>query len=158
MITNEIKAKVFANYLGQTTSDKRELLGVTKCSHEMLKPDTYVAIFENEQEEFIEDIKLILRPLQSITDVEAIEMAKLFGEIDGKIILNRPSDLTNKDIHFSVQVYTNEPKFTSYSTPKQWRDAYGVNAYHWLQQKGFDLPHYLLGDKTLKEAELAIYE
>ncbi len=104
------------------------------------------------------NFKLVLKPLSAITDQDAIEMAKLFGGVDGKIILNRPEELNNKDIHFTVQVYTNEPEFTSYSTPKYWKDSYGMDAYQWLQSKGYDLPSFYLGGKTLRESGLAIYE
>lgn len=145
-VTDEIKRKVFAQYLGQPfrmiLNDKSFSIGECNLGTiQLLNP---------------EDI-LVLKPLITMPDEEAIEMAKIFGEVDGKIILNRPADLKNNDIHFTVQVYTNEPKFTSYSTPKYWSDGYGVKAYQWLQSKGYDLPHYLLNGKTLKECNLCVY-
>jgi hypothetical protein len=146
-ITNEIKITVFAQYLGQRWRWKGN--SVVKL---YLTDINTIGNPEYKDNEML----LELKPLTAITDEHAIEMAKLFGDVDGEIIINRPTDVTNKDIYFVVQVYTNKPKFTSYSTPKIWSDGYGVNAYQWLQSKGYDLPHYLLGGKTLIESGLAI--
>lgn len=147
-ITHEIKAKSLAPYLFQRVV---KMNGDTELQLLTLLKITEWFTLNNEY-------KLVLKPLTLITDEDAIEMAELFGGVHGKILLNRPADLENNDIHFAVQVYTNEPKYTTYCTPKYWTDGYGVKAYQFLQSKGYDLPTYLLDGKTLKESGLAIYE
>ena len=142
----DVKRKVFSQYVGQSmkvimNSGKAEICECNVSTISLLNP---------------EDV-LILRPLIDITDDEAIEMAKMFGNIKrDALVLNRPTDLLNDDIHFAVQVYCKVP-YASYETPKYWRDGYGVFAYQWLQSKGFDLPHYLLGEKTLYQSGLCEY-
>lgn len=155
-IAKEIKLKIFAQYLGQMvyrggTPDEK-LVGVT---------DDSLIYDDGDEFNIFNDHKLLLRPLTSITDDEAIEMAKLFGcdsLKNAKLLINRPEDKNNPDINFSVQVYTLSPEYMSYSTPKYWSNGYGTNEYQWLQTKGFDLPHYLLGGKTLKECDLCYYQ
>lgn len=151
-LSNEIKKQISFQYFGQQYRYKNEfgtfggIIGNDESLHHFPKHISS------------DSFRIILKPLISITDEEAIEMAKIFGGVDGEIILNRPTDLKNDDIHFSVQVYRNVPDFKSYSTPKYWIDGYGIEAYQWLQSKGYDLPHYLLGGKTLQESGLAIYK
>ena len=176
-ISTEIKAKVISQYLGQTCQTMTRqaqgqglpfkfLKGVLK-EIDLGMIDGFIGLLlENETNVTnhtnynTDQCKLILKPLIEITDEDAIEMAKLFGGIEGDVELNRPTDLTNEDIFFAVQVIQIEPEWASYCTPKKWRNinGYGTNAYQWLQTKGYDMPHYLLGGKTLHEAGLAIYE
>ena len=146
-ITRNIKAKVFAQYLGQKHSGSIHTLAK---EIEMIYGD----------EKFDRNIiKLILKPLSSITDEDAIEMAELFGGIKGDVTINRPTDLTNNDIHFTVQIHQGEKNtWKSFSVPKH-IDEHTPNGYcQFLMSKGYDLHQYLLGGKTLKEADLAIYE
>ncbi len=156
-ITSKIKCKIFSQYLGESILIFEP--NIDPVSHWLEGIDFDLKQVIAERVNYNPDwIKLILRPLTDITNEEAIEMAELCGGIKGEILLNRPENLKDKDIHFSVQVYTNKPKFSSYSTPKYWTDSYGATAYQYLQSKGFDLPHYLLGGKTLEQSGLAIYK
>ena len=146
-ITNDIKAKVFAQYLGQkarltgnvTLSTLRGVLindhkhwcvwltGKTQSSEES-KGLSYA----------IEDCKLILKPLSEITDEDAIEVCKLqWGN------------------HYTENKLINALLSSVRSIEPQ---AYFANAYQFLQSRGYDLPQYLLGGKTLHECNLAIYE
>ncbi len=155
-ISNEIIAKVLSPYRGHKVKDyyNEEIMTLTGISDDGVTI-TSRNMFKHNRD--FKEIKLILKPLQSMSDEDAIEMAKIFGGISGEIILNRPTDLKNKDIHFTVQVYTNKPKFTTYSTPKYLTDSFGYKEYQWLQSKGYDTPHPLLNDKTLEESGLAIH-
>lgn len=153
-IKNETIAKVFSQYLGGTINHSGRniyLMGVNMSDSTFRDENGFIYYIDN-------TTKIILKPFSAMSDKDAIEMAKKFGGIKGKVHLNRPTDLENKNIHFTVQVIVDEPLWKSYSTPKYWRDGYGVMAYQWLQLKGYDLPHYLLRGKTLYEAGLAIYE
>lgn len=153
-ITDKIKAKVFAQYLGQQVETKHNFE-----DKGIVSPALLDLILEGALtlEGWWEGAKLILKPLTEITDEEAVEMARLFNGIEGPIKINRPTDINNPDIHFVVQVY-NEKPFKDWCFPKTWSDARGVMFYQYLQSKGYDLPNYYLGEKTLLEAGLAIYK
>lgn len=153
-ITNDIKAKVFAQYLGQKfhlAEKNRELqvYGITTFG---------VVNVVGEVTYALDKVKPILKPLSAITDEDAIEMANLFGGITGSVTINRPTDLTNTDIHFTVQIHQGEkdtwksfcvPKYISANTPNGFCQ--------FLISKGYDIPNYLLQYKTLHQAGLAIY-
>lgn len=146
-ITNEIKAKVFAQYLGEVLTCHRGsgiLEGVSIGAPEMFvitanENSRITEYFENN-----EDATLFLRPISAITDEDAIEVAKL-GQITGvsedKFALHGRLLLG----HY-IQRQTNVSGLSWFAILQ------------YLQSKGYDLPHYLLGGKTLKEAGLAIYE
>lgn len=152
-ITNEIKKVVLAMYLGQKASI--QLKGTSDIGYEdgINTLDGFLLDWQDE----LEYLKVNLKPITEITDEDAIEMAKIFGGVDGEIMINRPTDVTNKDIYFVIQIFTNKPSWTTYSIPKEWGDNHGTSAYQYLASKGYDLPHYLLGGKTLYESGLAIY-
>jgi hypothetical protein len=78
---------------------------------------------------------LIVKPLSSITDEEVIEVAKLCG-VDAEIV----------GVAYISGMIQSASKAISYV------------GFQYLQSKGYDLPQYLLGGKTLYEAGLAIYE
>lgn len=147
VITLDVKSKIFAQYFGSEYIYKNEF-GSFKGTIE----------FGHNTKSHIENknSRILLKKLINISDEDAIEMAKIFGGIDGEIILNRPTDLQNNDIHFSVQVYTEEPKFTSYTTPKYWMDGYGVKPYQWLVSKGYALPYMDYSVEDL--VELGVYK
>ncbi len=133
-ITNKIKSKVFAQYLwGETTHSE----------YPMLTPSEVNENYKNNFKEGNEDVKLILKPLSGITDDDAFEVANLLnfkhrnienGKAFVKELIARDSSV----IHF-------HPLFI-------------MDVYQYLISKGYDLPNYLLGGKTLQEAGLAIYE
>lgn len=155
-IINEIKAKVMMQYWGQDLSIPDyfgyELEGVSGLSvkafgrnngmHELFK---------------LEACKLILKPLSSITGEDAIEAVKHFG--DDPFVFER----TKHSIE--VCFFNRGAMSIAYdgvisdvgNSPTKNGFNYFL-AYQLLQYKGYDLPHYLLGGATLKEAGLAIYE
>ncbi len=135
-ITNDIKAKVFAQYLGQKYNDG-----------DLEEPQ----IFPVEAETFscfelypngMNSAKLILKPLSAITDEDAIEVARILG------------------YHPTQEKGTIGRRFAN-SFSEVWHSQKPFDllcAFQYLQSKGYDLPSYLLGGKTLHEAGLAIYE
>lgn len=155
VITSDVKAKIFAQYIGQIFIHRFLTPAVVEPSD--LLQVTYTTCSKIQEDHCLfSGIQVVLKSLQNISDEDAIEMARKFGGVDGEIILNRPSDLQNNDIHFSVQVYTEDPKFTSYTTPKYWMDGYGVKPYQWLVSKGYALPYM---DYSVEElVELGVYK
>lgn len=124
-IAEEVKAKVFALYLGQTCIDsdnkKHHILGIS-LEEAMIQVDG-----DNHDVDWwnFDAVKLILKPLSSITDEDAIECG-----------------------------------WKQIMSLKEFADAKSVRpleVYQRLINKGYDLPQYLLGGKTLKETGLAIY-
>lgn len=145
-ITNEIKAKVMMQYWGQDLSIPDyfgyELEGVSGLSvkafgrnngmHELFK---------------LEACKLILKPLSSITDEDATELACIHK---WKELWEEDSFMDEEAINRSLIEKGNDMVTTElFKLP--------FKGYQFLQYKGYDLPQYLLGGKTLKEAGLAIY-
>jgi hypothetical protein len=148
-ITNEIKAKVFASFLNENTfwqdCDRApfKLLGIdtTKSERQILlhgdwsggtNPEMSCKDWIN-----IEDVKIYRKPLDSITDEDTIEVAKVrYSATHHWLILGRAD----------IEGFLNDK---SQLTPMQ---------YEFLASKGYDLPQYLLGGKTLQEVGLAVYE
>lgn len=150
-LTNDIKFKLFAKHFGQK---------IRRTNHKDGKSFTVTldAYTLGKLGDTGRSSVLILKPLIQISDEDAIEMAKKFGGLDGEIIINRPEDTANPDIYFVVQVFQNVPQYKSYCIPKEWGGHRSAVEYQFLQNKGYDLPHLLLGEKTLHQAGLAIYE
>lgn len=124
-ITNEIKAKIFAQYLGQ----KLERGG-------MMTIELLYACKNAAAKDF-DDIFLKLKPISSITDEDLIAVAKFVFS---------PESLHTVEVGRQI-IDDNEA-------------AEGLNwfmIYQYLTNAGYDLPHYLLGEKTLKESGLAVY-
>ncbi len=153
-ITNEIKAKVFAQYLGQkvyseTDFPKRNTLlgviediGVTRWYKEEGGLEDSFVIGHLKGDTF-----LLLKPLSSITDEDKIELGQCFNvttdEFDNTIYK------ALSDIFINQFLEKGNLTYTVYTI---------LHAFQLLQSKGYDLPQYLLDGKTLKEAGLAIYE
>lgn len=152
VITSDVKAKIFAQYIGQ-----RFLTPAIVEPSDLFKV-TYETCSKIQEEDFLfSGIQIVLKSLQNISDEDAIEMAEIFGGVNSPSVnLNRPTDLQNEDIHFSVQVFVKESKFMSYSTPKYWSDGYGVKAYQWLASKGYALPYMDYSVEDL--VELGVYK
>jgi len=91
------------------------------------------------------DFKLILTPLSQISDKDAIEVDKI---ISGK----QYADIKGFCNSTRGKIWVND----IFCNNEQTRKSYLVCQF--LQSKGYDLPHYLLGNKTLHECGLAIYE
>lgn len=151
-ITNEIKAKVFAQYWGQKCLHKDTIPNLKVC-------DPYDSIayalsrMDNEHNHFesyksLDDWKLILKPLSSITDEDATELACIHK---WKELWEEDGFMDEEAINRSLIEKGNDMVTTElFKLP--------FKGYQFLQSKGYDLPQYLLGGKTLKEAGLAIYE
>jgi hypothetical protein len=145
-ITNGIKAKVFAQYLGclYIRDEKDE-----NCLRRSLDGSSILGIGEGITN--WENAKLILKPLTSITDEDMIwvydtthnlhEQRKLHPER-----LNTPS---LKDI--KEQLNNGYAHYTGGWLCNTW-------VFQYLLSKGYDLPQLLLEYKTLQESGLAIYE
>jgi hypothetical protein len=154
-ITDEIKAKVFAQYLGQYMTYPVDVrftewgIGsngtITDLKGGLYNPDL---------------CRLSLKPLTSITDEDIGGVIKIeFGQGDSPTIF-RVKDTTA--IRFNVngiekrilfQRYCNNDPIESNTPLKR-----TLAIYQYLQSKGYDVPQWLLGWKTLHGAGLAIYE
>lgn len=150
-ISNEIKAKVFAQYLGQPM---KCVTGVFHANSNSMKDgvmimslsvmaDCYEGTFK------WSDFVLILKPLRDVSDEDAIEVAKIFEPNANDNNIKSALQFKNGIAEIFNGVYE---KFDLICPNAS------AMAYQFLQSKGYDLPQYLLGGKTLKESGLAIYE
>lgn len=148
-ITNDIKAKVFAQYIGQdvaipknykfsgyrTDAPLAELIGVYDQSIKLQDINCFYPV---------QDFKLILKPISAITDE------------DKEYCYHRHSENCSYDY---TQDYNGIKSAADHCFKKNPKHLFYLsNQYQYLISKGYDLPHYLLGGKTLHEAGLAIYE
>ena len=146
-ITNEIKLKVFAQYLGQKAlTNKQSYKDPSAGKLSQVDISTNELVTDGEGGYYLSDTsntKLILKQLSAISDGDAIEVAK--------IISYRKTNLEHlKEDIFDFFVDDN---LIIKST------VISINSsFQYLQSKGYDLPQYLLGGKTLKEVGMAIYE
>lgn len=170
-IKKETKAKVFAQYLGQRCLSGHWLVGVN-FGNEITRP---LLMTENKgsttidwEADFNMDM-LELKPLSSITDDDAIEVAKIIRKDEEFKISSISKDsviIESKDgfvtifLDFGItSVYKEYESQKIDRCPESFIDDYKiVSVYLYLQSKGYDLPNYLLGGKTLKETGLATYE
>lgn len=83
--------------------------------------------------------KVILKPLSQISKKDSDEVVK---------IMSYKQKDTLKNILYTVKF-----KILDSTSPEK-----AIETYQFLQSKGYDMPHYLLGGRTLKEAGLAIYK
>jgi hypothetical protein len=137
-ITNEIKEKIFFQYLG-IQFKSGNVIG-------RFKPKTL--------DYFGYSIKIILKPLSSITDEDARVMAVLNGAVFG------PGDISfESEGFFGVRIRNDKDGIGNPVKDRfiMW-DQLTLPVFQFLQSEGYDLPQYLLGGKTLHEAGLAIYE
>ncbi len=144
-IPKEIKEKVFAQYLGQRwrfQGDKRDhvKLYLTDINDILNNPEF------NDR-----DIELVLKPISSITDEDALECMRILKQyghpwvrynIQGIVKCVKEWLVFKWDIAFK---YNPSPRILN------------MFVYEYLKSKGYDLPHYLLDGKTLREAGLASY-
>jgi hypothetical protein len=137
-ISNEIKAKVFAPYLGIAW------VRYNNPFTEGMRAGILTGHDLNRIEHNKEPLAIIrLKPLSEITNEDAIEVDKIISP-----------------------KYSEIKHFHTATRGKVWiRDIFSgnqvsnvVEVYQFLQSKGYDLPQYLLGGKTLQECGLAIYE
>lgn len=89
-----------------------------------------------------ETFRLILKPLTAITLVDAKKVAEILN--------TRGDSFQDHNIQETI--------IEAMTTESDWANQIKfLSAYQYLQSKGYDLPHYLLGGKTLEESGLAIY-
>ena len=147
-ITNEIKAIVFAQYLWH-----RFIIEDARGSFE----DTITHINNvgdvsgHEHESIIKNCFVVLRPLSGITDEDAVELVKIQSDI---YVAVEPTERNHRGFNF--RFYYNSSPHHRRQKCIWWSDLNFKQA-QFLQFKGYDLPSYLLGGKTLREAGLAIY-
>lgn len=128
--SNEIKAKVFAQYLGQSIKSNGKKYELTVLDpNNRHKKELFFAL-DNE-------VQLILKPLSSISDEDAIEVAKI----------QRPQFKVTAELGRSLV----EKSIKGYHTLT-------IRSYQFLLSRGYDMPQYLLGNKTLHECNLCCYE
>lgn len=139
-ISNEIKCKVLALYLGQMINENNSTLYDTMVSVDLFNESICTS---NHITYKLDEVKLVLKPLSEISDEDAIQVDELISP-----------------------QYSSIKHFHTVTRGKVWiRDILSgnqvsnvFNVYQFLQYKGYDLPNYLLGGKTLQESGLAIYE
>jgi hypothetical protein len=176
-ITNEIKAKVFAPYVGVEMKciaksfqlENKILSGVVYNSRNeyviCLKKDNHIDFVD--ANEWIP----ILKPLSQITDEDAIEVASM---VDSGFKLSKKTTVKRHNNDTLISINTNEVddvcmvhitlKKNFFNVKAIHEDDWNITtgtafkAYQYLQSRGYDLPNYLLGGKTLQEAGLAIYQ
>jgi len=155
-ITNEIKLKVFAQYLGQKAlTNKQSYKDPSAGKLSQVDISTNELVTDGEGGYYLSDTsntKLILKPLSAISDEDAIEVCKLQQEFKEQkdIKVGFYIDIKNNgclDCIIEWDGYKHDYFQPVYST-----------TYQFLQSKGYDLPQYLLGGKTLQECGLAIYD
>ncbi len=154
-ITNEIKTKVIAQYLGQnvaipenyqfsglrTDATIGELTGVQDC---FIKINGISGFYPYEH------FKIILKPLSSISDEDAID--GYYMSRAGICLADRETIAKwNPEAGIKTLVPNGKRVIEKYLMED-------VKVYQFLQSKGYDLPNYLLDGKTLKESGLSIYE
>lgn len=145
-ITNEVTEKVFAQYLGQP-------FGVLFKNGTEMRASYFTAsdlsmMYEGHLENKGNLYSLFLRPLSAITDEDAKRVVELtYYDTVVKSMSVRAGIIFVTIIQNGYKLNQNiQGSNLSFS------------AAQYLQSKGYDLPHYLLGGKTLKEAGLAVYE
>lgn len=133
-ITNEIKAKVFSQYLPYFIDSPMRL--------------AFLSIIERlltlEQQS---NHRIILLPITSMSNEDALVVANIFG---GASHLSEEGRAHQAKELFITYDFRN--KVTTISA------ASWLKAFQYLLSKGYDLPQLLLGGKTLQEAGIAIYE
>ena len=128
-ITKQIKIKAMAAYLWHQTTNE---------DYPILTPIELSVMYEKGI-----DRKLILKPLDKITHEDA--------KVCAQIILG------NKDVDDNMVIKVRHRLRDETFTRSVYGMNYAIRAFQYLQNQGYDLPHYLLGNKTLKESGLAVY-
>lgn len=151
-ITNETKAKVFAQYLGQPLNSGKKIL---------LNGERLDEIATGER-----DSILILKPLSAITDNDAIQVTRLGNNDLGSGVVKIGNIYTDTFCK-TIMLHGEHPNpfiskfyilFSGEFKSGRFPAIQVGLIYQFLQSKGYDLPNYLLGGKTLHESGLCIYE
>lgn len=162
-ITNDIKSKVFAVYLGskavtrlrgynleeKRTSTFKE--GVLMCVDLAMSSGQLGVLLDEEKVkenlthlEAGTDCQLILKPLSFISDQDAIEVAKLLWPNDSEY-----QKAYDGNYYIENMFFGDDFEMTALNA---------IKVSQFLISKSYDLPQYLLGGKTLHECNLAIYQ
>lgn len=144
-IKTEIRLKVFANYLGEKTVDR---LGYNKMTPNRL------LIIEGGG---CDELQLVLKKLSTISDEDVMEVVKIEGLVNATITRRGNGSIKVTDDSYDFFILENY-KFMLHKNSLEIPVAKEVAIYQFLQSRGYDTPHYLLGGKTLQEAGLAVYE
>ena len=130
-ISNEVKAKVFAMYLGQYLT----LYKPNEVTPLQLTPERLQHFWEFGHPK----VKLILRTVDQLTDEEKIEISNVFNPTVSEQYKINNAELILK----AFERFANDSQET-------------VLLYQYLLSIGIDLPSIHLGGKTLIESGLAI--
>lgn len=154
---DEIKTKLFSEYMGCKIS-----LDKSRFSEE--EKDTFFTLsgvglntfqvketrlwynFETMYDGALID-KLVLKPMTKLHIDDAYKVAMILGEYRGDSFSVETICKTIIEIIAGTHFLAEDVKHLKF-----------LMACQYLQSKGYDLPHYLLEGKNLKEAGLAIYE
>lgn len=168
-ITNEIKAKVFAQYLGQMTT-------LRKAGTEQNLPLTFDRLRHSEEFELWNAYQLILKPLSAISDEDCIEayymtQVRLLSKDKDSYSIDRKKNpiniiqvcsLETPDEYLTIHTEKVDLNRWFYDGKKEAELESGyhnfIGVYQFLQSRGYDLPNFHLGGKTLHECNLCIYE
>src|ERR1700741_2755888 len=140
-ITRKIKAKLFAEYLGQKCKHKVKMLhdGSLEDRGLCYIDTTIIDLCDDKSGDY--STQIILKPISDISDEHALKVSELFG---GASHLSKESQISQvKQVLSSPNFWINVTNITGAS----W-----LKVFQYLQFEGYDLPHYLLDGKTLQEA------
>lgn len=163
-LTNEIKAKLFAMYIGQ------EVITMTRQTQGEGKPSKYLkgilkevdlgmgdnfmgVLLENEDDPChykyysSDEAKLLLKPISDITDEDAVHVAWMLKMIETKTEANRPRAIKSGK-------YITNRLFEKYGIEKADQDNIEISRFisctQFLVSEGYDVPQYLLGGYMIK--------
>lgn len=163
-ITNEIKAKVFGQYLSYFADQPTRFV--------------FLKIIENLLNGVAVKYRIELKPLSTISDEDFIEASKLLpydfktdkdfdvfrGEAPFRIYRGEGSTVASNIVYanttgtkiFKIFVDDGTIMLDDRIAPPCYT-KHALIIYQFLQSKGYDLPNYHLGGKTLEQAGLAYY-
>lgn len=130
-ITNEIKAKVFGQYLGQKIKHDAGIEDLKSVDTQIC----YANFGWGNAKELGAQCKLVLKPLSAISDEDAVYVYSTYHKSD-------PSVCVPKWARRSINNWDGLPSEIS----------------DLLRDRGYDIKNGLLGGKTLFDCGLAIYE
>lgn len=143
-ITNEVKANIFSQYLGKYIIHNGKKYRIKGVFEDFKRQWFIIGYHEEDFETHIPlgECKLESRPISAISDEDAIEVAKIL----------KPNDEHTHRPDYGKMYIKQLFDGVMYSVDKS------IKLYQYLISKGYDLPNYHLGGKTLQECGLAIYE